>query len=108
ELRSIRSDPMMLILVAYAFTISVHTVATGALTEATNLSVGIADEDGSELSRQIAEGLVRPTFSAGRADRGVRDRWKNGQGRAAFRGRDTAELSGQRPRPASDRDPDQC
>jgi len=62
ELRSIRSDPMMLILVAYAFTISVHTVATGALTEATNLSVGVVDEDGSELSRQIAEGLARPTF----------------------------------------------
>lgn len=62
ELRSIRSDPTMLILVVYAFTISVNTVATGAVTEATNLSVGIADEDGSELSRQIAEGLVRPTF----------------------------------------------
>ena len=62
ELRSIRSDPTMLILVAYAFTISVHTVATGALTEATNLSVGVVDEDGSQLSRQIAEGLVRPTF----------------------------------------------
>jgi ABC-2 type transport system permease protein len=62
ELRSIRADPTMLILVAYAFSISVNTVATGAVTEATNLSVGIADEDGSELSRQIAEGLVRPTF----------------------------------------------
>ena len=62
ELRSIRSDPTMLILVVYAFSISVNTVATGAVTEATNLSVGIADEDGSELSRQIAEGLVRPTF----------------------------------------------
>jgi ABC-2 type transport system permease protein len=62
ELRSIRSDPTMLILVAYAFSISVNTVATGAVTEATNLSVGIVDEDGSELSRQIAEGLVRPTF----------------------------------------------
>jgi ABC-2 type transport system permease protein len=62
ELRSIRSDPTMLILVIYAFTISVNTVATGAVTEATNLSVGIADEDGSELSRQIAESLVRPTF----------------------------------------------
>jgi ABC-2 type transport system permease protein len=62
ELRSIRSDPTMLILVVYAFTISVNTVATGAVTEATNLSVGIADEDGSELSRQIAESLVRPTF----------------------------------------------
>src|SRR3984893_4362610 len=62
ELRSIRSDPTMLILVVYAFSISVNTVATGAVTEATNLSVGIVDEDGSELSRQIAEGLVPPTF----------------------------------------------
>ena len=62
ELRSIRSDPTMLILVVYAFSISVNTVATGAVTEATNLLVGIVDEDGSELSRQIAEGLVRPTF----------------------------------------------
>jgi ABC-2 type transport system permease protein len=62
ELRSIRADPTMLILVAYAFSVSVNTVATGAVTEATNLSVGIADEDGSELSRQLAEALVRPTF----------------------------------------------
>ena len=37
ELRSIRSDPTMLILVIYAFTVSVNTVATGAVTEATNL-----------------------------------------------------------------------
>ena len=37
ELRSIRSDPTMLILVVYAFSISVNTVATGAVTEATNL-----------------------------------------------------------------------
>jgi ABC-2 type transport system permease protein len=62
ELRSIRSDPTMLLLVIYAFSISVNTVATGALTEATNLSIGIVDEDGSDLSRQIAEALVRPTF----------------------------------------------
>jgi ABC-2 type transport system permease protein len=62
ELRSIRSDPTMLILVVYAFSISVNTVATGAVTEATNLSVGIVDEDHSELSREIAAGLVRPTF----------------------------------------------
>jgi ABC-2 type transport system permease protein len=62
ELRSIRADPTMLILVIYAFSISVNTVATGAVTEATNLSVGIVDEDGSELSRQIAAGLTRPTF----------------------------------------------
>lgn len=62
ELRSIKADPTMLILVVYAFSISVNTVATGALTEATNLSVGIVDEDRSDLSRQIAEALVPPTF----------------------------------------------
>jgi ABC-2 type transport system permease protein len=62
ELRSIRADPTMLILVVYAFSISVNTVATGAVTEATNLSVGIVDEDGSDLSRRIAEGLRLPTF----------------------------------------------
>ena len=62
ELRSIRADPTMLVLVAYAFSISVNTVATGAVTEATNLSVGIVDEDSSDLSREIAESLVRPAF----------------------------------------------
>ena len=62
ELRSIRADPVMLILVVYSFSISVNTVATGAVTEATNLSVGIVDEDGSDLSRRIAEGLRLPTF----------------------------------------------
>jgi ABC-2 type transport system permease protein len=62
ELRSIRADPTMLVLVAYAFSISVNTVATGAVTEATNLSVGVVDEDGSGLSREIASSLVRPTF----------------------------------------------
>jgi len=62
ELRSIRADPTMLVLVVYAFSISVNTVATGAVTDATNMSVGIVDEDGSSLSRQIAEALLRPTF----------------------------------------------
>src|SRR5208337_4499406 len=62
ELRSIRADPVMLVLVIYSFSISVNTVATGAVTEATNLSVGIVDEDGSDLSRQIAEALRKPTF----------------------------------------------
>lgn len=62
ELRSIRADPIMLFLLVYAFSISVNTVATGALTEATKLSVGIVDEDDSPLSREIAASLVPPTF----------------------------------------------
>jgi ABC-2 type transport system permease protein len=62
ELRSIRADPVMLALVIYSFSFSVNTVATGALTEASNLSVGIVDEDQSDLSRRIASGLTLPTF----------------------------------------------
>ena len=62
ELRSIRADPVMLILVVYSFSISVNTVATGAVTEATNLSVGIVDEDGSDLSRRSPRGFgCRPS-----------------------------------------------
>ena len=33
ELRSIRADPVMLFLVLYSFSISVNTVATGAVTD---------------------------------------------------------------------------
>lgn len=64
ELRSFRSDPIMLALVAYSFTIAIYATATGASTEATNLSVGIVDEDRSDLSRRIADGLTPPTFKA--------------------------------------------
>lgn len=62
ELRSIRADPAMLVLVVYSFSLAVYTVSTGASTEATNLSVGVVDEDGSYLSRQIAQSLTPPTF----------------------------------------------
>jgi ABC-2 type transport system permease protein len=62
ELRGLRSDPIMLGLVAYSFSFAIYAVATGASTEATNLSVAIVDEDRSDLSRRIADGLTPPTF----------------------------------------------
>jgi len=62
ELRSIRSDPMMLILVVYAFSLAVYTVSTGASTEARDLTVGIVDEDRYPLSRQILHALNPPLF----------------------------------------------
>ncbi|MDC7789056.1 ABC transporter permease [Rhodoplanes sp. TEM] len=62
ELRSIRADPIMLLLVVYAFTINVYSVATGASVEATNLAVAVVDEDRSALSRRIADGLTPPLF----------------------------------------------
>jgi ABC-2 type transport system permease protein len=62
ELRGIRADPILLALIGYAFTIAIYAVATGASTEAKNLSVGIVDEDRSDLTRRIADGLTPPTF----------------------------------------------
>ena len=66
ELRSIGADPVMLMLVVYAFSIAVYTVSTGASTEAVNLSVGVVDEDHSPLSRHLREALLPPTFQHAR------------------------------------------
>jgi ABC-2 type transport system permease protein len=49
ELRSIRADYMVLILVAYVFTVAVYIVATGVSTEPQNLTVGVVDEDQSNF-----------------------------------------------------------
>jgi ABC-2 type transport system permease protein len=62
ELRSIRADPMMLLLVAYTFTAAVYTVATGASTEAKDLTVGVVDEDRSDLSHRLLDALNPPLF----------------------------------------------
>ncbi len=60
ELRSIRADYILLVLVAYTFTIAVYTIATGASTNPANLTVGVVDEDNSSLSRQFLDVMNRP------------------------------------------------
>lgn len=62
ELRSLRADPIMLVLVAYAFSIAVYTVATGVKLEARDLTIGIVDEDQSELSRTLLGAFGPPLF----------------------------------------------
>lgn len=62
ELRGLRADPVMFMLVLYAFSINVYSVASGASFEATNLAVGIVDEDHSVLSRRLADSLTPPLF----------------------------------------------
>src|SRR6516162_6850782 len=64
ELRSIRADPMMLLLVAYTFSLAVYTVATGTSTEAKDLTVGVVDEDRSDLSRSLLNALNPPLFKS--------------------------------------------
>ncbi|MBX9824071.1 MAG: ABC transporter permease [Xanthobacteraceae bacterium] len=62
ELRSIRADPLMLVLVLYSFSIAVYMVTTGASTEVRNMTVGFVDEDHSSLSRQLRDALLPPLF----------------------------------------------
>jgi ABC-2 type transport system permease protein len=60
ELRSIRADYILLVLVLYTYSIAVYTVAVGVSTNPQDLTVGIVDEDDSELSRQFFDVLSRP------------------------------------------------
>lgn len=62
ELRSIKADPIMLVLVLYAFTLAIYSVSTGASTEIKNLAIAVVDEDRSQLSRRIADALQPPIF----------------------------------------------
>ncbi|PKP76718.1 MAG: hypothetical protein CVT81_13255 [Alphaproteobacteria bacterium HGW-Alphaproteobacteria-3] len=62
ELRSLRSDPVLVILIVYAFSFGIYEVATGVKFEVSNASVAIVDEDRSPLSRQIAAALLPPYF----------------------------------------------
>ena len=62
ELNSIRADPILLVMIVYAFSFAVYAQATGAKTEVENVAVGIVDEDDSELSRQVAGAILEPQF----------------------------------------------
>jgi ABC-2 type transport system permease protein len=62
ELYSLRTDPILLVMIVYAFTFAVYAQATGAKTEVENAAVGIVDEDDTELSRRIAGAILEPQF----------------------------------------------
>ena len=62
ELVSLLRDPMMLVLIAWAFTFSVHTTAK-ALPETLNKApISIVNEDRSPLSWRIVDAFQRPYF----------------------------------------------
>lgn len=64
ELRSIRADPIVVVLIVYTFSFAIYMVATGAKLEVEHASVGIVDEDHSQLSRQIQSAIAEPYFKA--------------------------------------------
>lgn len=62
ELRSLRSDPVLVFLILWAFTFIVYSVATGEKFEVLQASVAIVDEDQSALSRRIGTAIQEPFF----------------------------------------------
>jgi ABC-2 type transport system permease protein len=62
ELRSFFHDAVLLGLVVYSFSLAVIAQAQSNTQEVHNASIGIVDEDGSELSRRIARAFLPPYF----------------------------------------------
>lgn len=62
ELRSLRADPVMLVLIVWAFTFSIVAASKGMRFEVSQAAVAIADEDRSALSGRIAAAIQPPYF----------------------------------------------
>ena len=62
ELRSFLHDYVLLGLVVYAFSLAVIAQAGSSAQEVHNASIGVVDEDHSELSRRIAHAFLPPYF----------------------------------------------
>lgn len=62
ELRSLARDPIMLILIVYAFTVSVYTAATAMPETLNKAPIAVVNEDGSPLSWRIVSAFYPPYF----------------------------------------------
>jgi ABC-2 type transport system permease protein len=62
ELRSLMSDVVMVVFVVYAFTLAIYVQATGTSSEVNNASIAFADEDGSQLSKELLNAFYPPRF----------------------------------------------
>jgi ABC-2 type transport system permease protein len=62
ELRSLARDPVLLVLIAWAFSVAIYAAATGVSMELRNVPIAVVDEDRSELSRRIVDAFYGPYF----------------------------------------------
>ncbi|MBK5966255.1 hypothetical protein CCR95_19735 [Thiocystis minor] len=62
ELWSLARDPMMLVLIAYTFTVSIYVAATAMPETLHKAPIAIVDEDASPLSARIAAAFYPPRF----------------------------------------------
>ncbi len=62
ELRSLWRDPVMLVLIVYAFSVSIYAAATVMPETLHKAPIAIVDEDRSQLSARIVDALYPPYF----------------------------------------------
>ncbi|RWR51462.1 ABC transporter permease [Sinirhodobacter ferrireducens] len=62
ELRAIRRDTVMLVLIFYVFTVATYMVADAISTEINDLAVAVVDEDQSTLSHRLTDAIQPPLF----------------------------------------------
>ena len=62
ELKSVLGDPVMVVLILWSFIIAVILEANGAGDTVYNAAIAIVDEDGSSLTRRIADAFDPPWF----------------------------------------------
>lgn len=63
ELRGLCRDPMLVILIVYAFTLSIYTASTAMPETLNNAAIAIVDEDQSPASSRIITAFYPPYFS---------------------------------------------
>jgi len=64
ELWSLAREPVMLVLIAYTFTIAIYVAATAMPETLHKAPIAIVDEDGSPLSARVAMAFYPPHFKA--------------------------------------------
>ena len=62
ELRGLLRDPMLLVLIAYSFTLSVYTAAKAMPETLNKAAIAIVDEDNSPLSARVTGAFYPPYF----------------------------------------------
>ncbi|UJW76015.1 ABC transporter permease [Rhizobium sp. SL42] len=63
ELRGLARDPALLVLIVYAFTVSIYTASTAMPETLNNAAIAVVDEDRSPVSARILAGFYPPNFS---------------------------------------------
>jgi ABC-2 type transport system permease protein len=62
ELRSLMKDTVLVFLILFAFTVAIGLVAEGVKAEVSNATVGVIDNDRSDLSLRLRDAIRPPYF----------------------------------------------